>query len=158
MHSSYLVVKKFRGCFNGKFSCSNVLLFYLEAIYLPVLKSFVHMHEMCQMNCLWLTQISLYHWYIRDLRWLGTVCPRLFLADSSTHAREINAGIKRNPNKTINIVVVRKNLPTTFRFSVFKRAECSSSLNLFRVDKKFLLRNRSISYCQENCVFLTTPI
>ena len=137
------------------FYCTFVLL---RAIYLPVLKKLVHMYQMWRINRLWLTQIYLYRWYSRDLRWLTTVFPRLFLAESSTHAREINAGVKRKHNKTINIVVVRKNLPTTFRFSVFKRAECSSSLNLFRVDKKFLLRNRSISYCQENCVFLTTPI
>ena len=50
MHSSYLVVKEFRGCFKGKLSCSIVLLFYLEAIYLPVLKSLVDMYEMRQMN------------------------------------------------------------------------------------------------------------
>ena len=61
------LVKEFRGCFNGKFWCSIVLLFYLEAIYLPVLKSLVHMYEMCQMNRLWLTQIYLYRWYIPDL-------------------------------------------------------------------------------------------
>ena len=67
MHSIYLVVKEFQGCFKGKFWCSIVLLFYLEAIYLPVLKSLVHMHEMCQMNRLWLTQLYLYRWYIPDL-------------------------------------------------------------------------------------------
>ena len=39
MHSIYLVVKKFQGCFNGKFWCFMVLLFHLEAIYLPALKS-----------------------------------------------------------------------------------------------------------------------
>ena len=67
MHSIYLVVKEFRGCFKGKFWCSIVLLFHLEAIYLPVLKSLVHMYEMWQMNRLWLTQIYLYRWYIPDL-------------------------------------------------------------------------------------------
>lgn len=34
---------------------------------MPVLKSLVHMYEMCQMNRLWLTQIYLYRWYIPDL-------------------------------------------------------------------------------------------
>ena len=48
----------------GKFWRSIVLLFYLEAIYLPVLKSSVHMDEMWQMNRLWLTQIYLYRWYM----------------------------------------------------------------------------------------------
>ena len=38
MHSIYSVVKEFRGCFKGKFWYSIVLLFHLEAIYLPVLK------------------------------------------------------------------------------------------------------------------------
>ena len=48
MHSvyAYLVAKEFRGCFNGKFWFSVLLLFYLEAIYLPVLKSLVHIYEM----------------------------------------------------------------------------------------------------------------
>ena len=51
MHSVYLVAKEFRGCFKGKFWCSVLLLFYLEAIYLPVLKRLVHIYEMSQMNC-----------------------------------------------------------------------------------------------------------
>ena len=42
-------------------------VFHLEAIYLPVLKTLVHVHEMWQMNRLWFTQIYLYHWYIPDL-------------------------------------------------------------------------------------------
>ena len=46
MHSIYLVVKEFRGCFKEKFWCSIVLLFHLEAIYLPVLKSLVHRYEL----------------------------------------------------------------------------------------------------------------
>ena len=67
MHSIYSVVKEFRGYFKGKFWRSIVLLFYLEAIYLPALKSLVHMYEMWQMNRLWFTQIYLYRWYIPDL-------------------------------------------------------------------------------------------
>lgn len=67
MHSIYSVVKEFRGCFKGKFWCYIVLLFHLEAIYLPVLKGLVHMYEMWQMNCLWLTEIYLYRCYIPDL-------------------------------------------------------------------------------------------
>ena len=60
MHSVYSVLKEFRGCFKGKLWRSIVLLFHLEVIYLPVLKSLVHMYEMWQMNRLWLTQIYLY--------------------------------------------------------------------------------------------------
>ena len=70
-----------------------------------------------------------------------------FLADSSTQARQqraenITRVLKGNPTKTINMALVRKNFPLIFRVIIFKRAECSSSL--LRVDKKFLLRNRSI--------------
>ena len=39
MHSVYLVAKEFRGCFKGKFLFSVLVLFYVEAIYLPVLKT-----------------------------------------------------------------------------------------------------------------------
>ena len=46
MHFVYSVVKDFRGCFKGEFWRFIVLLFHLEAIYLPVLKSLVHMYEM----------------------------------------------------------------------------------------------------------------
>ena len=63
MHSVYLVAKEFRGCFKWKFWCSVLLLFHLEAIYLPVLKSLVHIYEMSQINHLWLTQICLYRFY-----------------------------------------------------------------------------------------------
>ena len=67
-HAFYLEVKEFRGCFKGKFWCASVLLFHLQAIYLPVLKGLVHMYEMWQMNHrLWLTQIYLNRWYIPDL-------------------------------------------------------------------------------------------
>ena len=67
MHSIYLVVKEFRGCFKGKFWRSIVLLFHFKALYLSVLKSLVHMYEKWQMNRMWLTQIYLYRWYIPDL-------------------------------------------------------------------------------------------
>ena len=53
----YLVAKEFPGSFKGKFWCSVSLLFYLEAIYLPVLKSFCHIYEMLQMNRLWISPI-----------------------------------------------------------------------------------------------------
>ena len=66
MHSTYSVVKEFRGCFKGKFWRSIVLLFHLKAIYLPVLKSLVHLYEKGKMNRFWFTQIYLYRWYIPD--------------------------------------------------------------------------------------------
>ena len=34
MHFVHLVAKEFRGCFKGKFWCSVLPLFYVEAIYL----------------------------------------------------------------------------------------------------------------------------
>ena len=43
-----------------------VLLFYMEAIYLPVLKTLVHRFELMQITRLWLTQIYLYRFYIPD--------------------------------------------------------------------------------------------
>ena len=61
------MVKEFPGCFKGKFWRFVVLLFHLKAIYLPVLKSFVHVYEKWQMNRLWLTKIYLHRWYIPDL-------------------------------------------------------------------------------------------
>ena len=64
MHSVYLVAKEFRGCFKGKFWFSVLLLFYLEAIYLPLLKRLVHIYEMLQINHLWLYKdlfVSLLH-------------------------------------------------------------------------------------------------
>ena len=50
MHSIYLVVKEFRGCLKGTFWRCVVFLIHLEAIYLPALKSLVHVFEMWQMN------------------------------------------------------------------------------------------------------------
>ena len=45
LHSVYLLAKEFIGCFKGKFWFSVLLLFFLEAIYLSVLKSLVHIYE-----------------------------------------------------------------------------------------------------------------
>ena len=69
MHSTHLVAKEFRGCFKEKFWFSVLILFYLEAIYLPVFKSLVHIlfYEMWQINHLWLTEIYLYRFYIPEL-------------------------------------------------------------------------------------------
>ena len=87
MHSVYLVAKEFRGCFKGKFWCSVLLLFYLEAIYLPVLKRLVHIYEMSQMNCPWLTQIYLYHFSV-DIYTVAMYClpnGRYKVFDSHSH-------------------------------------------------------------------------
>ena len=69
MHSLYLKAREYRewDCFKGKFWSSLVLLFYMEAIYLPVLKTLVHRFELMKINRLWLTQIYLYRFYIPDL-------------------------------------------------------------------------------------------
>ena len=59
MHSIHLVAKEFRGCFKGKFWFSVLLLLYLKTIYLPVLKSLLHIYEMSEINHLSLTQFYL---------------------------------------------------------------------------------------------------
>lgn len=69
-----------------------VLLFYMEAIYLPVLKAAVHNYDVMHMNRLWLTQMYLYQFYIPDL---------IRLANDV----EENPGptvLKIDPNKTEN--------------------------------------------------------
>lgn len=60
LHCPYLKAGEWRECFQGKFWSSLVLLFYMEAICLPVLKTLVHRFEVMQFNCLLLTQIYLY--------------------------------------------------------------------------------------------------
>ena len=67
LHCLYLKARECKECFKGKFWSSLVLLFYMEAIYLPVLKTLVHRFEVMQFNRLWLTQIYLYKFYIPDL-------------------------------------------------------------------------------------------
>ena len=67
MHCNYLKARESRECFKGRFWSCLVLLFYMEAIYLPVLKTLVHRFELMQINRLWLTQIYLYRFYIPDL-------------------------------------------------------------------------------------------
>ena len=71
MHKIYLTSREYRDCFKGKFWCSLLLLFYLEAIYLLVLKLVVSRFKMMQWNHLWLTQIYLYRFYIPELIRLG---------------------------------------------------------------------------------------
>ena len=79
MHSVYLVAKEFRGCFKGKFWCSVLLL--------PVLKRLVHIYEMSQMNCPWLTQIYLYRFSV-DIYTVAIYClpnGRYKVFDSHSH-------------------------------------------------------------------------
>ena len=57
MHKIYLTSREYRDCFKGKFWCSLLLLFSLEAIYLPVLKLVVSRFKMMQWNRLWLTEL-----------------------------------------------------------------------------------------------------
>ena len=51
----------------GKFWSTILLLFYMEAIYLPTLKVVVQNYNMMRFNRLWLTQIYLYQFYIPEL-------------------------------------------------------------------------------------------
>ena len=67
MHSIYLKAREYSECFKGKFWSSLVLLFYMQAIYLPVLKTLIHQFELTRLNRLWLTQIYLYRFYIPEL-------------------------------------------------------------------------------------------
>ena len=51
----------------GKFWSTMLLLFYMEAIYLPALKVVVQNYNMMRFNRLWLTQIYFYQFYIPEL-------------------------------------------------------------------------------------------
>lgn len=66
MHSIYLVVKEFRGCFKGKFwfYCTFVLL---RGHIFASIEKFGSRVWNVQINHLWLTQIYFYRWYIPDL-------------------------------------------------------------------------------------------
>ena len=98
MHSLYLKAREYRECFKGKFWSSLVLLFYMEAIYLPVLKTLVHRFELMKINRLWLTQIYLYRFYIPDL---------IRLAND----------VETNPGPNIGYVNPEKTLPTPCVFT-----------------------------------------
>ena len=60
MHVSYLKSREYNKSFRGRFWNCLVLLFYLEAIYLPVLKTLVYRYELMQFNRWWVTQVYLY--------------------------------------------------------------------------------------------------
>lgn len=79
--------RNFEDASKGKFWCSALLLFYLEAIYLPVLKRLVHIYEISQMNCPWLTQIYLYRFSV-DIYTVAIYClpnGRYKVFDSHSH-------------------------------------------------------------------------
>ena len=57
MHVSYLKRREYNESSRGRFWNCLVLLFYLEAIYLPVLKTLVYRYELMQFNRLWFTQV-----------------------------------------------------------------------------------------------------
>ena len=67
MHVSYLKTREYIGSFRGRFWNCLVLLFYLEAIYLPVLKTLVYRYELMQFNQLWVTLVYLYQFYLPEL-------------------------------------------------------------------------------------------
>ena len=67
MHVSYLKTREYNGSFRGRFWNCLVLLFYLEAIYLPVLKTLVYRYELMQFNRLWVTQVYLNRFYLPEL-------------------------------------------------------------------------------------------
>ena len=66
-HFIYLKSRDYNRCFKGKFWCSMVLLYYMEAYYLPVLKTVVDRYKTMMINRFWLTQIYFYNFYIPDL-------------------------------------------------------------------------------------------
>lgn len=67
MHVSYLKRREYNESSRGRFWNCLVLLFYLEAIYLPVLKTLVYRYELMQFNRLWVTQVYLYRFYLPEL-------------------------------------------------------------------------------------------
>ena len=66
-HFIFLMSRRFQLCMTGKFWSTILLLFYMEAIYLPTLKVVVQNYNMMRFNRLWLTQIYLYQFYVPEL-------------------------------------------------------------------------------------------
>lgn len=48
-HFVFLKFMEYKKCFKSRFWCTVVLLFYMGAIYLPVLKAAVHNYDVMQM-------------------------------------------------------------------------------------------------------------
>ena len=66
-HYIFLTSRHYQLCMTGKFWSTMLLLFYMEAIYLPALKVVVQNYNMMRFNRLWLTQIYFYQFYIPEL-------------------------------------------------------------------------------------------
>lgn len=60
MHFIFLMSRHYQLCMTGKFWSTILMLFYMEAIYLPTLKVVVQNYNLMRFNRLWLTQIYLY--------------------------------------------------------------------------------------------------
>ena len=63
----FLTSRHYQLCMTGKFWSTMLLLFDMEAIYLPALKFVVQNYNMMRFNRLWLTQIYFYQFYIPEL-------------------------------------------------------------------------------------------
>ena len=98
MHSVYLVAKKLRGCFKGKFWFSVLLLFYLEAIYLPVLKVWFTFMKCNILIICGFTKIYLYSFYIPELI-------RLANDVQTTQVQELLIQQKLLPHHTVKVML-----------------------------------------------------
>ena len=127
MHNVYLKGRDYRNCFKGKFWCSLLLLFYMEAINLPVLKKLANNYNTSMFNRFWLTQIYFYQFFIPELICLAndveTNPGPMFFNDNSGQS------LKRNDNSS-NIEKYAKRskeeLATPFQFH-----PCNSEDQLF---------------------------
>ena len=112
-HFVFLKSLEYKKCFKSKFWCTMVLLFYMEAIYLPVLKAAVHRYNVMQMNRLWLTQIYLYRFYIPDLiRLANDVEENPEPTVSNVDSKKTVHGLKRKLDSEIQSGVVKKSKDT----------------------------------------------
>ena len=66
-HFIFLMSRRYQLCMTGKFWNTILMLFYMEAIYLPTLKVVVQNYNMMRFNRLWLTQIYHYQFYMPEL-------------------------------------------------------------------------------------------
>ena len=107
-HFIFLMSRRYQLCVTGKFWNTILLLFYLEAIYLPTLKAVVQNYNMMRFNRLWLTQIYLYQFYIPEL---------IQLANDI----ELNPGPQVSPD-SVNLKAPNKN----YFFIEPWNAECQS--------------------------------
>ena len=137
-HFVFLKFMEYKKCFKSRFWCTLVLLFYMRAIYLPVLKAAVHKYDVMHMNRLWLTQMYLHQFYIPNL-----IC----LANDV----EENPGptvLKIDPNKTEDGLKRKldiKNQSNVVKISKF--TETNTSVNAVK-NARFIYDN---ILADENC-------